>query len=121
MIHELAGLGTGSGETGTPHNIVETLLQKSEQVLTSDAGSACGLFVVATELAFEDAVHRPQLLLLAELHEIVALTDSASPVLARGIGTAIDGATFRLAELGPGAPTRLVTGTCVPTHQCLTS
>ena len=53
-----------------------------KQVLTGDAGLAVGLFVVAAELALQDAIHVAQLLLLAQLDEVLGLAGAASTVLA---------------------------------------
>jgi hypothetical protein len=121
VIDELTSLRAGGGETGAPHDIVETLLQQTKQVLAGDAGTTGGFPVVETELSLEDPVHRAKLLLLTELDQIVAFPNSAPTVLAWGIRAPIDRTAFRLAERGPGATARLVTRTGVSTHQRLTS
>jgi hypothetical protein len=121
VVDELPGLGTGSGETGAPDDVVQPLLEELEEVVTGDAGTTGCLRVVTAELPFEDAVHGAELLLLAELDQIVALPDPAAAVLSGGIGATVDRASLRLAQRGARPATCLVTGAGVTSHQSLTS
>ncbi len=116
MVHELPGLRTGGGETGAVDDVVEAALENTEQVVAGDALLTGGFLVVAAELAFQDAVHRAQLLLLTQLDQVVALPHPGTSVLTGGIGTLVDRAALRLAQRRTSAPARLVTGTCVLRH-----
>ncbi len=84
VVDELTGLGAGCGETGAPHDVVETLLQHPQEVLAGDAGATGGFLVIAAELLLEHAVHGAELLLLAKLDLVVALADAA-PCRARPV------------------------------------
>ena len=62
-------------------------------------GLARGLLVVAAELLLEHAVVAARLLLLAQLHAVLALFQAPAAVLARRVGAALDAALVGQAAL----------------------
>jgi len=94
---ELARLRAGAGEAEAPDDVVEAALKELKECLAGDAGAVGGFGEVAVELALEEAIHAPQLLLLAELDAIIG--DSAAgaglSAFARGVGPLLDGALAR--------------------------
>jgi len=67
MAHKLACLTARGGEAEAHEDIVEAALEQRQQVLAGDAGHARGLLVVVAELALQQAVVAPRLLLFAQL------------------------------------------------------
>ena len=97
MAHELAGLRTGAGPSGAVHDVVETELEQTEQVLTRGALLTHGLLVGVAELTLEHAVDGLGLLLLLELGEVLAAGVAAAGTAVR---TGREGTTVeRLAAL----------------------
>ena len=82
----LTGLLAGAGEAEAEHDVVETELEKSHQVVAGDAVHLLGLVVVATELLLEHAVDELGLLLLAQLHAVLALLATACGLTLRFLG-----------------------------------
>src|SRR5271154_701784 len=82
VADELAPLAAGSRETKAHENVVEAALQQREQVLAGDSGLAGGLHVVAVKLLLEHAVVAARLLLLAQLHTVLALFHAPASMLA---------------------------------------
>src|SRR5690606_1526857 len=119
VVDELASLGAGLGQAGPPHHVVETALEDLQQVVAGDARATLRLLVVAAELALDHPVHVAELLLLAELDLVVALADAAASMLARRIGTTLDGALLRLAQRGTRPTASLVPGSGVTSHLSL--
>ncbi len=116
MVHQLPGLRARGGKPCAVDDVVQAALENTEKVVAGDALLTGGLLVVAAELAFQDAVHRAQLLLLTQLDQIVALPHPGTSVLTGGIGTLVDRAALGLAQRRTSTPARLVTGTCVFRH-----
>src|SRR5664280_30091 len=85
-------LAARSREAETHQDVVQTALQHREQVLASDPGLARGLLVVTGKLFLEHAVVALGLLLLAQLHAVLALFHAAAAVLARRVGAALHAA-----------------------------
>src|SRR5664279_4470945 len=72
VANHLACLCPRYRETHAVHDVVETKLQLAEEVLAGDARTGICLLEVALELALENAVYATDLLLLAQLHAVVA-------------------------------------------------
>src|SRR3954452_4119101 len=99
MTDELACLPARGREAKPHHDVVETGLEQAQQVLAGDSGLPAGLVVVGAELAFEDAVEAPRLLLLAKLEAVLGLLHASTAVIARRVGTALDAALVGQATL----------------------
>src|SRR3954454_21508571 len=88
------------GREAKPHqDVVETGLEQAQQVLAGDSRLPAGLVVVGAELALEDAVEAPRLLLLAKLEAVLGLLHASTAMVARRIGTALDAALVGEATL----------------------
>src|SRR5438270_7868709 len=96
---ELPRLAARGREAEAHEHVVQAALQQREQVLTSDARLARSLDVVAVELLLQHAVIAARLLLLAQLHAILALFHAPASVLARRVGPPLDAALVRQAAL----------------------
>src|SRR5467141_2879774 len=99
VAHELARLGPGVGESEAEDHVVEALLEELEQVLAGLALGRAAPQVVAAELRLQEAVEALHLLLLAELHAVLGELGAPLAVLARRVGTALDGALVRVAAV----------------------
>src|SRR5213079_2463945 len=88
-----------SCEAEAVDDVVEARLKHPEQLLAGDARSLRGLRVVGAELLLQQAVVPSRLLLLAQLQQVLALLDTATAVLPRRIGAALDRALLRQAAL----------------------
>ena len=99
VADELAGLTARGREAQTHEHVVQPALEQREQVLAGDARLPGGLFVVAVELPLEHSVVAARLLLLAQLHPVLALFHAPTPMLARRVGAALDAALVRQAAL----------------------
>jgi len=95
--HQLAGHVAGLGETCAVHHVVEARLKDLQQVLTGLAGLALCFLVVVRELLLEHAVHAGCLLLLTKLQQVLAVLGTTTAMLARGVGTLLEGALRRFA------------------------
>src|SRR5204863_2426487 len=80
-------------------DVVQAGLEHRQQVLAGDPGLARSLGVVVAELPLLDAVVATGLLLLAQLHAVLALFLAPAPVLAGRIGAALHAALVRQAAL----------------------
>src|SRR6185437_15527650 len=109
VAHHLAGLVAAGRETGTVDDVVEAALEDAQQVLAGAARLAAGLLVVAAELLLKDAVDAGALLLLAHLHQILAVLAATAAVLTRGVGTVLDRALRRVALAALEEQLRLLT------------
>ena len=122
VTHELAGLVAARREPGAEDDVVDTALEHPQQVLAGDALLTGGLGVEVAELLLEQAVDAARLLLLAELEQVLALTDAAATVLTRRVRTPLDRASDRVAlralqeELHPLTPAEPADGTGVSRH-----
>jgi hypothetical protein len=67
---DLARLRAAGAEAHTVNDAVKTPLERGHQVLAGDAFRQGGLFKGAAELALEDAVDAPDLLLFAKLEAV---------------------------------------------------
>src|SRR5437763_4585489 len=92
VADELASLRARGCEPEAVDDVVETRLERTQQVVAGDAALAGGLLVVGAELGLEQAVVAPRLLLLAQLQQVLGLLDAAAAVLARRVAAALDGA-----------------------------
>src|SRR5829696_9450088 len=99
VADELARLAPGAGEAEADEDVVEAPLEQGQQVLARDAGLTAGLLVVVAELLLQDAVVATGLLLLAQLHPVLALLLAAAAVVARRVRAALDAALVRQAAL----------------------
>ncbi|GAA1374603.1 hypothetical protein GCM10009638_10360 [Luteococcus sanguinis] len=90
MDDELAGLAAGGREASAVDHVVQTGLEDLQQGVTSLAGHAVGLGVVATELLLEHAVGETCLLLLAQLQRVLGVLRTATAVHARGVGALLE-------------------------------
>src|SRR5579875_1436558 len=101
MADELAGLGAAGAPAGTEHDVVQTQLQHTQEVLAGYALLAVGLLVIGTELLLQDPVDAARLLLLPQLGEVLrALARPVPAVQAGRVRPALDRALQRVA-LGP--------------------
>src|SRR5665213_1971470 len=122
VAHELTRLVTTGCESRTVDDVVETALEDAQQVLAGTARLAARLFVIATELLFEDAVNARALLLLTHLQQVLAVLSATATVLARRVRTDFDRALRRVAlsaleeELGLLPAASLAVGAGVPGH-----
>src|SRR5664280_3074292 len=72
MANHLACFCPRYRETHPVDDVVETKLQLAEEVLAGDARTGTCLLEVTLELALENAVYATDLLLLTQLHAVVA-------------------------------------------------
>src|SRR3954447_23707737 len=93
VADELAGLRTRACPAGAVDDVVQALLEETQQVLTGRALQAHGLFVGVAELTLEDAVDVLRLLLLLQLGEVLAagIAASGAAMRARGERTTLEG------------------------------
>ena len=96
-LDELAGLGPGRGEAHPVDDVVEAQLEEPEEALAGHARAVLGVDEVVPELALEDAVDAADLLLLAQLHAVLADLAAADAVLAGRRRAALEGALLRVA------------------------
>src|SRR5207245_1588477 len=94
---QLASLVAARREAGTEDDVVDPGLEHPQQVLARDALLAGSLGVEVAELLLEQAVDAAGLLLLAQLEQVLALTDPTATVLTRGIRAPLDRAADRVA------------------------
>ena len=93
-----------------------------QEVLAGDARPGIGRLEVVLELALEDGVDAADLLLLAQLHAVLADLAAADAVLAGRGGPALEGALLRVAaaalqeELGALPAAEAADGTGVAGH-----
>src|SRR4051794_1717521 len=100
VADHLARLRAAGAEAHTVDDAVEAALQAGHQVLAGDAFGVCGLFVGAAELALENAVDAPDLLLFTKLETVA--DDFGLAVLSMLSGNeiaALDGALLAVAAL----------------------
>src|SRR5450756_1714999 len=97
MANHLACLCPRDRETHPVHDVVETKLQLAEEVLAGDARTGTCLLEVTLKLALENAVDATDLLLLTQLHAIVADLAAADAMLTGGRLTALKGAFLGVA------------------------
>ena len=83
VVDELAGLGAGRREAHPVDHVVESELEVPKKALAGDSGAVLSVDEVIAELALEDAVDAADLLLLTELHAVLADLPAADAVLAR--------------------------------------
>jgi hypothetical protein len=70
MPYELAGFLLGAGETHSLDHIVNASLQELQEVVARDPLHPLGLLKIAAELALQNTVDTPYLLLLPQLQTI---------------------------------------------------
>ena len=87
LADELTGLTAGHRKAHAVNNVIQTALDRDEQVVTGLAGSRSGLLIVIMELLFQDTVDELDLLLLSKLDAILALFSLhlAAGVAVRGL------------------------------------
>src|SRR2546421_3832014 len=101
MADELPGLIAAGGEVGAIHDVVEPQLEELQQDLAGDARAPVGLLIDVLELFLEESVDPARLLLLAQLQQVLALTDAAAPVLARRVRLWLDPGPHPVPPWGP--------------------
>jgi hypothetical protein len=84
VADELSSLGSRRRETHPERDIVESELERTQERFAGHAGVVLGVPEVVAELALEDAVHAPDLLLLTKLEAEVTNLAPTDAVLARG-------------------------------------
>src|ERR1019366_1915095 len=99
VADELVRLRARAGEAEPVDDVVETALEKREQVLARDAAHALGRLERQPELPLENSVEALQLLLLAELDAVAEDLGPALAVLAGREIAALDGALVREAAV----------------------
>src|SRR2546423_2576656 len=120
---QLARLPARSSEPKAHEHVVEPALEHPQEVLARDAALPRSLVVVDAELLLEHAVVALGLLLLTQLHPILALLLAAAAVLTRRIGAALDAALVGEAALALEeqllslTPTLLALGSGIAGHQ----
>ena len=98
------------------NQFVKALLKDGEEVLTGDAGHLLGSLIVETELLFQHAVDELDLLLLVELHTVLALLPAdLSFGVAYGVDLALAGVTQRCRGNAQSLCT-LYNGLCILCH-----
>ena len=97
VADQLAGLGAAGGEAHPEHDVVQTDLEQAQQVLAGHARPVLRGLEVAPELALQDAVHAPDLLLLAQLHAVLGDLPAAHGVLSWRGGPALEAALLGIA------------------------
>src|SRR5664279_1886383 len=97
VANHLACLCPRHRETHPVHDVVETQLQLAEEVLAGDARTGTRLLEIALELALENAVDATDLLLLAQLHAVIADFAAADAMLTWGRLAALKGAFLGVA------------------------
>ena len=123
MANQLARLIAARCEVGPEDDVVDALLEHLEQVLAGDAVLVRRQLVEVAELLLEHAVDAAGLLLLAQLHEVLAVTDAAPTVLARRVRLALHRALHRFAlraleeQLHPLAAAEPADPFGVPSHR----
>src|SRR6195952_1009607 len=80
-----------ASEARAVDDVVEPALQDAQQVLAGLAREAVGLLVVTTELLLHHAVGEASVLLLLQLSAVFAFLDPRAAVLARRVGTLLEG------------------------------
>src|SRR5205807_1225755 len=95
--NHLAGHVPALGEAGPVDHVVQPALQDLQQVLAGLAALAGRLHVIAVELALQQAVDAPRLLLLPDLQQVLALLRPVAPMLPRRVGPDLDRALRRIA------------------------
>jgi hypothetical protein len=119
---ELASLGAGAGEAHPVDHVVQPELQRPKQVLAGHAGPALGNHEVVAELALEHAVRAANLLLLTQLHAVLANLATADAVLTGRGGPPLERALLGVAaraleeELGALPPAEAANGVGVTGH-----
>src|SRR3954452_9008189 len=83
---QLARLAPRGGEAEADEDVVEAGLEQAQEVLAGDAVLARGLVVVGAELFLQHLVVAAGLLLLAQLHAVLGLTQAAAAVIAGRVG-----------------------------------
>src|ERR1700761_330101 len=91
MADQLTGHPARPGDPGAVHHVVQPALQDLQQLVTGLAGTAGRFGVVAAELLFHDAGGEAGLLLLLQLLAGFAFLDPRAGVLARRVGTLLEG------------------------------
>src|SRR6185312_13318295 len=120
--HQLAGHVAALGEAGAEDDVVQAALEQLEHGLAGPAVLAGRLFVVAVELALQDAVDPAGLLLLPDLRQVVAFLGPVPAVLDRRVRPDLDRALRRVAlsaleeELGLLPAAQLAVRACVSSH-----
>ena len=89
VTHELTGLVARVGKAHAVDDIVKATLKNDQQVGTGHALLHFGLFKVAAELAFQDAVGAAGLLLFTQLHRVFAHFLAGAAMLTGCVGTTI--------------------------------
>src|ERR1019366_6833002 len=123
MADELARLRAREREPEAVHDAVEPRLEEAEHLLAGAALTARGAEVVLLELALDDAVDAPHLLLLAQADRVLAQLDARLPVLPRRIGPAGVRALLGVAaltlqeELRALAAAKLANRTMITSHE----
>src|SRR3990170_3189389 len=98
VVHQLTGLRSSLGKTSAIDDIVEAALENAEKVGAGDACLLGRLLVVPAELPLEDPVHGTELLLLAQLDEVIALPNPAAAVFTGRIRPLVDSTLLRLTK-----------------------
>ena len=86
MVHQLTSLAARGGEAQTVHDVVESALDQAQKNFAGVAVHSLCLFVVHSELLFQDAVDKLDLLLLGQLRAILGLLGSS---LAAGVAVGL--------------------------------
>ena len=73
MADELTGLTAGHRKAHAVNNVIQTALDRDEQIVTGLAGGGSGRLIVAAELLFEDTIDELDLLLFSKLKAVFAL------------------------------------------------
>ena len=73
MADELTGLTAGHRKAHAVNNVIQTALDRDEQVVTGLAGGGSGGLIVTAELLFEDTIDELDLLLFSKLKAVFAL------------------------------------------------
>src|SRR5690606_21539430 len=87
---ELAGRGAADGEAQVGDDVIQPALEQGHEHVAGVAGASAGHFVIAAELALEDAVVPLDLLLLAQPDRVLARLAPAVLLLAGRAVAALD-------------------------------
>ena len=85
MCYKLTCLTASTCQTDAEHDIIKAALKQAEKILTCYARHLLCALVILTELLLHDAINELSLLLLFELHTILAYFAALAARLALGL------------------------------------
>jgi hypothetical protein len=99
MSPQLASLITRPGKPHAVNHIIHPALQEDQKILTGNALHSLGHEEVLTKLSLQDTVGQLGTLFLPQLHAVLGGLATALAVLARRIGSTLDGTLIRVTAI----------------------